>query len=64
MLKNPLKGIIPARARDPNSMTREVIGIDFERPPISRMSFVWTAWITLPADRNRRALKNAWLKRW
>ena len=45
-------------------MTREVIGIDFERPPISRMSFVWTAWITLPADRNRRALKNAWLKRW
>jgi len=40
-------------------MTFDVIGIVFERPPISRMSFVLTAWITLPADRNKSALKNA-----
>src|SRR2546425_1285872 len=60
----PPKGMMPARARERKSIAFEVTGIGFERPPISRMSFVWTAWMTLPAPRKRRALKNAWLKRW
>ena len=40
-------------------------GIHFLRPPIFRMSCSW--WhptITLPAPRNRQALKNAWVMRW
>src|SRR2546422_11679493 len=62
--KNPLNGMIPARARHPISIVREVHGIDLRSPPIARMSFVWTAWITDPAARKRRALKNAWFVRW
>src|SRR3972149_1374723 len=62
--KNPLTGMMPAGARAPISIAREVQGITFPSPPICRMSFVWTAWITEPAERNRRALKNAWFVRW
>src|SRR3989442_8794418 len=62
--KKPLNGMIPARAREPKSIALDVTGMRSERPPICRMSFVWTAWMTLPAPRKRRALKNAWLKRW
>src|SRR5439155_1326268 len=62
--KKPLNGMMPARAREPKSIAFEVTGIGSERPPISRMSLVWTAWMTLPAPRKSRALKNARLKRW
>src|SRR2546425_8027752 len=62
--KKRLTGMIPARAREPRSIALEVRGVRSERPPICRMSFVWRAWMTLPAPRKRRALKNAWLKRW
>ncbi len=41
-----------------------VIGILRRSPPISRMSLVCTAWITLPAPRKSSALKQACVARW
>ena len=43
---------------------QNVVGMNFRRPPISLMLFECTAWITEPAPRNSRALKNAWVNRW
>jgi hypothetical protein len=40
-----------------------VIGIFFRRPPISWMSWLWTAWITEPEPRKRHALNAAWVVR-
>ena len=46
------------------SMTRWVTGIYLRKPPISRMSCLWCiAVITLPAPRNSKALKQAWVNR-
>ena len=42
----------------------KVIGIFLRRPPISVISWLWTAWITEPEPRNRHALKAAWVVRW
>jgi len=41
-----------------------VIGIFFLSPPMSRMSWLWTACITDPDPRKRQALKQAWVIRW
>ena len=62
--KNPASGKIPARARDPMMNVLYVCGMNFRRPPMSLMLFECTAWMIEPAPRNRRALKNAWVKRW
>ena len=44
---------------------QNVTGMRFASPPILRMSCSPdSAWITLPAPRNRHALKNAWVSRW
>jgi len=43
----------------------EVIGIEGEESPINRRSWLWEAYkIILPAVINRRALNNAWVRRW
>ena len=39
----------------------EVSGIFLARPPMSFSSLLWTAWMMLPAPRNSRALKKAWV---
>jgi len=57
--KKPLNGTMPASARQPRSMVSDVMGMCLRSPPMNRMSFVSTAWITLPALRNRSALKKA-----
>ena len=60
--KNPASGGMPAIAAVAIANVQKVIGIRFARPPILRMSCSpESAWITLPAPRNRQALKNAWV---
>ena len=49
----------------PMTVVQKVIGMYFRRPPILRMSCSWCMpMITLPAARNSRALKKAWVIRW
>src|SRR5665648_47412 len=55
---------MPARARAAINMVIPVIFILENTPPIWRISERCVAWMTLPAQRNRSALKNAWLIRW
>jgi len=62
--KNPENRGMPARAAAPMTNTTVVKGIFFRRPPMSKMSLLWTAWMTLPAARNSSALKKAWVPRW
>ena len=62
--QNPASGGMPASAAEPMAKVTKVTGMCFRRPPISLMLFVSTAWITEPAPRNSRALKNAWVNRW
>ena len=53
-----------ASARLPMMNVAAVIGIRLPSPPICHISFVCTAWITLPAVRKSSALKKAWVVRW
>jgi hypothetical protein len=47
------------------SKVQKVIGVYFRSPPILRKSCSPDmAWITLPAPRNKSALKNAWVMTW
>ena len=62
--QNPAKGGMPISARVAITKHPNVTGMNRRRPPISLMLFVWTAWMTEPAPRNSRALKNAWVNRW
>ncbi|OPY53996.1 MAG: hypothetical protein A4E51_01036 [Methanosaeta sp. PtaU1.Bin055] len=64
LLKNPVVRGNPARVREPASIVRPVHFMCFRTPPISLMSLVPTAWMTLPAQRKRRALKKEWPIRW
>src|SRR5690242_6782665 len=60
LLKNPENGGMPEIATHAQHIVQNVIGIFLRRPPIWRMSCSpSSAWITLPAPRNRSALKNA-----
>ncbi len=55
---------MPARAKVPTMKVRAVSCISPARPPISRMSWVCTAWMTAPEPRKSRALKKPWVHRW
>ena len=55
----------PIRAIVPTHISLVVWGMTFDRPPIRRTSCsLARAWMTMPAPRNSRALKNAWVSRW
>src|SRR5215472_8622292 len=60
----PANGGTPARERAPTAKVLAVMGIRRASPPIDPRWLEWTAWITLPAARKRRALKKAWVPRW
>ena len=62
--KNPVNKGNPARDNEPMSMVYMVHFMYFPTPPISRISLVLTAWMTEPAQRKSRALKNEWPMRW
>src|SRR5438132_2377516 len=62
--QNPASGGIPERAAAPIRNVQNVTGIGLRSPPISLMLLVSVAWITDPAARNSRALKNACVNRW
>ena len=62
--KKPARGGSPASASVPTMKTTPVCGIARKSPPIRKMSFVPTAWITAPAPRNRSALKRPCVRRW
>ena len=63
--KNPASGGMPAMAAVATANVTKVTGIFRARPPIFRMSCSPDmAWITLPAPRNRHALKNACVYTW
>jgi hypothetical protein len=64
LLKNPANGGIPVRASVAAMKVQAVHGIAWASPPICLMLLVATPWITLPAPRNRSALKNACVIRW
>ena len=65
LLMNPANGKIPAMASAAMSMVQYVMGIFFESAPIFRMSCSpETAWITLPAARKSKPLKNACVIKW
>src|ERR671914_1911088 len=65
LLKNPASGGMPARARPPTANAAAVTGIGLRRPPSRVMSISPSmACMTLPAARNIRALKKAWVTRW
>ncbi len=60
--KNPASGGMPAIAAVATAKVAKVTGIFRARPPIFMMSCSpESAWMTLPAPRNRQALKNAWV---
>ena len=63
LLKKPEKPGTPEIARVAMKKVTKVIGIFFRRPPISRMSWVWSAWMTDPDPRKRHALNAAWVAR-
>jgi hypothetical protein len=62
--QNPANGGIPVSASPPIANAAAVSRMCFFRPPILKRSCVPTAWMTEPAARNRRALKNACVNRW
>jgi hypothetical protein len=63
--KNPASGGSPAIAAVAMAKVTKVTGIFLARPPIFRRSCSPdSAWMTLPAPRNRQALKNACVVRW
>ena len=63
--KNPASGGIPAIAAVAIAKVAKVTGIFRASPPIFMMSCSPDkAWITLPAPRNRQALKNACVVTW
>src|SRR5216684_2213356 len=65
LLQKPASGGIPAIASVAMPMVRNVHGIYDLSPPIFRMSCSPpTAWITDPAARKRRPLKNACVIKW
>ncbi len=47
-----------------SSRSQNVTRIGFLKPPMSDMLLEWTAWITDPEQRNKSALKKAWVHRW
>jgi hypothetical protein len=60
--KNPDSGGIPAIAAAPSTHVHPVTGMDRSSPPIFVMSVSsWRPCMTLPAPRNSRALKKAWV---
>ncbi len=65
MEKNPTSSGMPASASVPIPKVIAVQGIFRQRPP-SRFTSITpsVACITLPAPRNRTALKKAWATRW
>src|SRR5260370_1908497 len=65
LLQKPANGGIPAIASVAMPMVKDVHGIYDLSPPIFRMSCSPpTAWITDPAARKRRPLKNACVIKW
>ncbi len=63
--KNPDRKGTPEMASAPTRKTGKVTGRRFLRPPMRRMSCSPPrAWMTLPAARNSRLLKKAWVTRW
>src|SRR6478735_8674720 len=65
--QKPANGKKPTSASEPIMNVQNVIGMYLRRPPMSFfMSKEWCEpeWLTDPAPRKRRALKNAWVKRW
>ena len=64
LLQKPASGKTPAIDRQPIRKVQCVTGISRRRPPMRRMSITPPmACITLPAPRNNRALKKAWVSR-
>ena len=65
--QKPANGKKPTSAAVPTMNVQNVIGMYFRRPPMSFfMSNEWwlPEWLTEPAPKNKRALKNAWVKMW
>ena len=62
--QKPANGGMPIRARVAMAKHPNVTGMYFRRPPISLILLEWTAWISEPAPRKSKALKNAWVNRW
>ena len=57
--KKPLRGQMPAMARQATRNVACVTGIYLRRPPMADISLEWTAWMIHPAPRNNRALNMA-----
>lgn len=55
---------MPIRAKFPVVIQEVVVGSSFCNPPIFRMSWSFTVWITVPEHKNRSALKKAWVQMW
>ncbi|MNC97161.1 hypothetical protein D3C83_147260 [compost metagenome] len=64
MDQKPASGKKPDRLRLPMRNVANVMGIILRRPPMSRMSKVLVAWLTLPEPRKSSALKKACVTRW
>ncbi len=65
LLQKPAKGGIPAIAIVPIRKSVWVQGIfDFNAPILRISCSPDNAWMTDPADKNKSALKNAWVIRW
>ena len=63
--QNPASGGTPAIASHPTMNVAAVTGIKARSRPIHRMSCSsCMPWITEPAPRNSRALKQAWVIMW
>ena len=63
--KKPASGGMPAMAAVAMAKVQNVTGMRLRKPPILRMSCSPpSAWITLPAPRNRQALKKACVTTW
>jgi hypothetical protein len=64
LLQNPDSSGKPASAAAPHRNAKCVVGMIFRSPPNRRTSITPPiACITLPAERNNRALKKAWVNR-
>ena len=63
--QKPANGGMPEMASQPTRKVTAVTGMYRRRAPILFMSCSsCSPWITAPAPRNRRALKNAWVTMW
>ena len=63
--QNPANGGTPAIASHPTTIVPAVIGMSLRSAPMCRMSCSPSSpWITEPAPRKRRALKQAWVIMW